>query len=720
MTPARPPWADCLAPIGDQSARDALVRLFERAVDDVRQLVADGHEVVVVLVSRRLSCLYEMLVNAGFDGLEVIPGCTVVSDRALEGSVRPTTSHQIVLIDDAIVLGTTLVDLYDDLVKDLVDELGDPASEQIIRDQIHVQVAMIDAERHSEALLDHLRLSPDVAEGICSLSTKQLQQVALEIARCLYRAGRPYFTDFPLVEELELSSVAWKALQHSDRWHVFDVTPPTAFAGTERRSITFISTPAVEQAVRAKGRAEAMELIEGIKVRVYASSPDAAGQVHIRIVPMGLPGAMMVPRLVSTLEAIEDELRSGPDWSRWKAPAQHRLLQMYASSCVLAEFWTDLQAVGYEGKLSSRHLDHVHVGCYFGHDDVPKVLDAFDRTVERFAAGRLDPDHVLEPEVPLVARSGLASLRDVKRWTVGSARMVEATSDLRADERFRDQVALLAAAVPPSPGDDGVTPVDAFWVHRVLAIFGEVDEHLEADQEDEIREMGYEEYQDFRTRGRAGEAGERVVKMGITLRELCEGFAPLAVGDPGWAFAALSLAIDVGNDMGVIVPTTVCRGEGGPVFRQYRSGEMAYATKRPHAELRGVPAEDLDHQMDVYTTMALDDVALVAEQEGIVVRRGFVAANDLAAGTAHRADQIAQSWIGNVTEVEDETFMAYVSSRLDPGLSGPVSFDRKDLRAAENTGLALGDTVIWTVFSEPNAVGRPISWAEVRRLASHG
>lgn len=721
MTPASPSWIDRFDSIEDLRARDALVRLFQRAVADASEIAAAGFEVVVILVSRRLSCLYEMLVDAGFDDLVEIPGCTVISDRALEGSVRPSPEQRIILIDDAIVLGTTLVDTYDDLVDDLVAQLGDPSAEQAMRDQVHVKVALVDEQRHSKALMDRLGLPLQETDDVCFLPTKELQRVAFEIARCLYQTGRPYFTDFPLVDEIELPVHRWEALQRSDRWKVFDVTPPTAFAGRDRRSITFIPTRAVEQAVRSKGREEAMELVEGIKVRVYADPPDDADWVRVRIVPMGLPGAMLKPRLVSILDAIENDLGTGLSWSDWEAPAQHRLLQMYASSCVLAEFWTDLQAVGYDRQLASALLDDVHIGCYFGRRDVPKVLDAFDRTIGRYVAREIDPEQVVVPDVPLVPRSGLASMRDVKRWTVGSARMVEAVTDLRAADRLRERVALLAEAVPPSLHGEGVTSVDRFWVHRVLTIFGEVDKHLELPQEVKIRAMSYAEYHTNREDSRAGRTDERVVKMGITLRELCDGFAPLAAGDPDWSFAALSLAIDVGNDMGVIVPTTVCRGIDGLVFRQYRSGEMAYATNRPHAELRGVRARDLDTVADDYTAMVLADIADEREAEPVEIWDEFIEANDLAAATARQAERIAQSWIGSVTEVNGQSFVAYVSSRLDPGVSGPVNFERSDLVDAEAVELGLGDTVLWTVFSELNEVGRPIHMAEVRRLISrHG
>src|SRR2546421_379435 len=124
-------------PVRDEEIRRALVDVFRRANREVETRSATGEEVVVVLVSRRLTCIYSMLTAAGMPRFDA-----VVSDRALAANADVTGRH-VVLIDDAVVLGTTLVDTYDRLM-----EGGCSA--------VTTVVACIDADRSNASFLSHV------------------------------------------------------------------------------------------------------------------------------------------------------------------------------------------------------------------------------------------------------------------------------------------------------------------------------------------------------------------------------------------------------------------------------------------------------------------------------------------------------------------------------------------------------------------------------------
>ncbi len=76
-------WAAPLAHVRDAELREALASLFTSAAE-----IANGstgnQPTVVILVSRRLSCVYDMLVASGLD---VLDQCEVITDRALDGGV---------------------------------------------------------------------------------------------------------------------------------------------------------------------------------------------------------------------------------------------------------------------------------------------------------------------------------------------------------------------------------------------------------------------------------------------------------------------------------------------------------------------------------------------------------------------------------------------------------------------------------------------------------
>lgn len=689
-----PHWAAPLTPIGDPEVRRALVDLFERADRHARQAATEGRIVVVVLVSRRLSCLYEMFEANGFDGFS---DCIVVSDRALQGSVRVASHQQVIVIDDALILGTTLVDTYDEIAGQLGDQ---PA--------ITALVAMVDEERRNPHFMRHLGIAVDAPDAPLQLSTKELEDVARDIASCLYKAGRPYFTDFPLVRELRMTEEQWAQLQSSPRWLVFDVTAPQGFGGADRTALSFFPVDAAAASIRAKGHPEAMALLEGAKVRVYADAADADGMVRLRIVPMGLPCAVMVPRLRHVLEAIELELEAGRGWRSWKPEAQHRLLQMYLSTCVLAEFWHDVAGTGVPVVLESALLDQVHIRCYFGLDDVAYVTEAFDQTVHAYThADRTTP---AAPAAPLLPGSGLASEQRVRRWTVSNARMVDAAADLN------DRLDLIGG-VAPEPQAGEVVKVDPFWVHRVLSIFGKVDTDMERTQEEDLRDWPYERYRDDRQMHAMRGPGARIVKEGITLAELAELFTPMSTERSSWSFAALSLAIDVGNDLGIIVPSTVCGGPQGPVFRQYRSGEMAYAAKTPHQSLTG-DAESLAADIDLYTSLVLGDIAASRQQGPDEVRDQFASENRRLATISRDATIVEQAWIAEVTQVGDTDFEVFASSRLDDGVETTARLPLGRLPQDERDSLRAGDTVYWTIFNPDDETGRPQPGVELRRVCA--
>ena len=517
--PSLPTWAGCIDHFADPDVKQALVDLVIRVVARARELREAGERVTVVLVSRRMSCLWEMFVTEGLEEPDV--DIVVVSDRALDGGVPIVPGQRVILVDDVLILGSTLADRYDRIVEDVGD---DP-------DLVEALVACVDRERSSRALVRHMRIPKNGEPGApLRCSTKVLERTATDIASGLYRAGRPYFTDFPLLVALPVAAGVVERLLASDRWYVADVSPPAWFGGSDRRALSVVPRPETERTIRVRIIEDVSVLVEGIKVRIYIG-PGEDGGHELRLVPMGLPGAMLTGRLAALVEAIEATLSSDDlQWRDWKKPeAWHRLVQMFASACVLTELWDDLEAAGVDRKLTSELLDPIHLKTYFGQDDAKLIKAAFDRTRDEYRARRTVPASPRSASPSSSLRLGMSQAQEhlVRDAALRAQILTEHTASIT------DELQVLGGAVPPPPPEPGVVQVvDPFWVHRVLSVFGSIDDRLERPQEHSLQKLTYPAYHALRTQQEEGQGEPRVIRCGLSMTIL-DHMLIGGVGEPG-------------------------------------------------------------------------------------------------------------------------------------------------------------------------------------------
>ena len=663
---------DVLRFIEDEAARDALLRVFGEA----RRITdnATDKKIVVMLVSRRLACLYEMLVASGdierFDPAHF----EVVSDRVLDADRDKWTGRRAVLIDDVMNLGSSLTRRYDEL-RELV---GDQSV-------INVLVALRDKGRSSPAFVEHLDIRPEAEGGPLERSDKELDELALQMATCLYRSLMPYFTDFPILKLIDVKSAVLDELLSTQRWMVADVTAP--ISGEGQRAYTLVPTADTERLIRSKADAAAMELAELLKVRLYTAEPEA-GVRWLRIVPIGVPGAVMPTELDSTLGTLADELHSIGDtslrWDRWKPRAKHRLLQMYISACVAAEFWRDLEEVGaVDEEFGKDHIEDGHLHSYFG-PDFEGVLGAFRHavTLYRGAAGSgpaARSRFPFEPESSLWRKEAVRETAYLMR-------------DLINDANGRGDISV----EPPAPPPGGRTRFGEhmIWVQRVLSVFGVIDAKLEKYQAKKLSELTYEQFEIYRADETFEGLGQRVMDQGVRLSELAKVVTGTASHDDVWRRALPSLALDIGNDLGVAVPTTTDNGQNQPVFRQYRSGEGAFLANMPHNRLRNVTRENASSHLDFLTKYAL--------KEGL---SAGTTDTDWALDEADRIrklipdDCLLQRWVGQVIEVEDGLFTAdFVTTIGGQDVERATFRAEETLNESDQKNLGVDAIVEWLVY----------------------
>jgi hypothetical protein len=675
-------WPE-LDPISNERLRDALQRVFERAMALVQR--HDGTErMLIVLVSRRMTCLYDMLRRVQ---LVDFGGAEVVSDRALDSNSLALRNRSVLLLDDAFILGSTLTDLFDKL-----SARG-----------AHVTpiVACVDEERYSPALLAHVGLDFS-NESPERCTTKELERFGLDLAGCLYRAGVPYFSDFPVVRELRLQADAFDAVLRTDRWYVADVTPVPAFAGPGRQGYSLVPRDDVATSIRSRLAGTVGAIAELLKVRIYVQELDS--ERAIRIVPIGVPGAVTLRRLNRELTAVAESLgdtKARLGWRSWEAAAKHRLLQMYLSTAVLAEVWRDIYPLNQQ-PLNMELLERTHVELYFGEDDRDAVLSAFDLAVAAYTRASEDRDwRGLDP--PIIPNSGLGDRTEVRRGIATNGVLVETAAELS------DSLQVFRSMVPPTaPAPSEICAVDRFWAHQVLQVFGLVDEKLERPQERQLREYEYDRYFAYSTADGDETVGPRVIKQGITVAELSRLMAPEFRGHKEWDRVVFSFAIDVGNDLGVVVPSTKALGATGPVFRQYRSGETAFLVNRAHAAIARSDSSASAVDLDWYTKQALRSDPDIDVDSFVEELRRIDAAS-------FQCGELLQIWDATVTDITENHVELDVASRLTDAVD-TARLELGMFGPADRSVLVLGARVEWIVVGRTDERGRPHRQATVRVL----
>lgn len=667
--------ADVLRFLENEDAADALLRVFERArqVEDPA-----GGRVLVMLVSRRLACLYEMLIASSqierFDPERF----EVVTDRLLDASPQDWSGRRAVLVDDVVNLGSRLVDCYDRLV----DCVGSDES-------VTAMVAMRNVDRSNPHFVEHLGLARQADGGPLELDDETLQHVALGLVTCLYRSLMPYFTDFPISTPLRVSAAALDKLLRTERWLVADVTAP--IGDGKQRAYSFTANEDIEDRIRRFAVSPAIELAELLKVRLFASAPDENGSRMMRFVPIGVPGPALPRFLGRVLEELADVLLAGTDterpWENWTPRAQHRLLQMYISACVAEEFWTDLKACGIvEGDIDADRIEMTHLSSYFGVELFESVRTAFRSATKRYRQGE-------DAGVPAAKTPPMAVHSQI--WKFGDLRH----RAFLETELIREAKGDGPAAAPPRPGAADWARLDdhRLWLHRMLSFFGHVDEALEREQAGRLKRLTHDQYLEYKSGKDFVDIGPRYLNLGVHPRELSGMSVNVAVESDAWSDALVWLALDVGNDLGIAVPTTVEAGPYEPVCRLFRSGEGAFLANKPHSLLRSCSAEHLDERLDQLTVSALGfeltDEPSVAHAEAQQLQRSVE--------SVISGERLLQKWIGEVREVDRDlgTFTAdFVTVFVGQDVERFTFPMEETLTDADREIISEGSLVEWLVY----------------------
>lgn len=684
-----------LSYVRDRELASALLATFQQA-EDLTKAVPNS---MLVLVSRRAACVYEMLVQT-----RMIPRftwCDVVSDRLFDTRTTGFVGRHAVLVDDTLVLGSTLLKRFVELVGLVGDDLAYPS-------RVSVLVACVDSERHSPVVTEKFGLGRPEAAALWR-STDEVHEFSRDLAQCLYMAQIPYFTDFPVSKTFRTSRLGFDRLLSTRKWTACQLSVKEF--SDDSFSVTFFPSPEVRERFLRRVVPAAGVLSGLMKIRVFVSSA-TDDEVDFRIVPIAVPVPALIDRVPGTINSIAQAItpHRAPtlNWDRWLPAAQHRLVQMYLSTCLLSEFWSELEQEIRPEALTIAKIQTEPLEAYFGPEYYPSVARSFGYALDHYNSSG-DLEHApaileaLRERVIIVPTDTLRHDPDVERAAL-SMEMAE----------------LLAPVVKPEPGEP--FKLDQVWAQPLLHLFHAIARYPEKEQEDSLRRLGWQDLVDY-VRGRdVTSIGPRVLEHGLTLDELAQLLAGDA-GDPEWIRMVASLALDIGNDLGVAVPVTVTETGGDAVYRVYRTGENAHLVEAEYSLLGLLDANVAFERLDrvTRTGLALPNLTW-NELQGCGTQ--FETFKQWHRKLRKRTQQspvkgrLIQLWIGEVVAVDREGgwLTATVAGRVDR-VTDVVDIRLSLMGVSDREILAPRDVIQWVEYEPIDSTDEePTHQASVRRI----
>ena len=500
--------------INDDELRDATLNVFSQVA-----AACDSGD-LVVLAARRLTCIYQVLLESGMAALP----CEVVSDRVLDlsGSLAGRT---VFVIDDSVIYGRTL----DELLGRLNQMVG-PSG------HVRANVICVDEDRVLSGLLEGLNVVVS-----CRRSTVQTQRYSIDLARTMFANLVPYFTDFPVSAPLPIDATTYLGLHEIPGWSLVDTTSGV-LAQPGISSYTFVADAEAQLRVRTLLGPSLGPFVSVIKLRAMVEYTSVGSRV--RFVPLGLLSPLRIADLGRLLAAVADEIhvhepKTGTDWETWDVKAQHRLLQMFCSVIVLREFWTSLKSrLPTFVDLTSSVINSSTVELNFGADR----SDALRRCINA-ALKFTDPVDLGIPLASVDAPDSLVSVHS------GITAALQLAKDYLSGE-----------PIPSAPSSGHVLRTGDTVVQPFAGVFGLVSV------------LDRRAMDDART-SRDSAPGVRWLNEGLSLKQLAN---VASLDDEGDSAMRVSIAIDICNDLGMAVPTTHHDEPSGIVYRRYRVGENSF------------------------------------------------------------------------------------------------------------------------------------------------
>lgn len=331
--------------------RDLILSQFEP--DIIAPLLEFGKSIahidadILLFMARKSLCLYDVLVRLGVPPAQQC----IVTDRVLDMNLAPLMHKRIALIDDTLILGSTLA-----------------TTKQLLQKRAHanVEVHVFAADRKNWA--KHL-IRPD--RLFLELPHDKMMTLCTAEVRALALAQRPYIVDFPLTNFARIGDSHLDRLLSNTEWYGHRIN------NEEQRKnglglFTFLLSPLLTQQLKKRWGEEIVSCIEIAKVRVFSRR---YRDFHwLQIVPIitfrplkDTQVAMLLTRLLDRVGEVTGR-NFKPLIEMTQSPcAKQRLIQYICSAALgvhFQEFIKEVQpsdiAFSYDHSEAARHFGPWH------------------------------------------------------------------------------------------------------------------------------------------------------------------------------------------------------------------------------------------------------------------------------------------------------------------------------------------------------------------------
>lgn len=522
-----------MTPAVDGQLSDLRGRIFAefepvdaRSIAEFHKHLAEIDADALMFMARKSYCVYDMFTKLGVAGSPL----PILSDRVLDLNVDPLKTRRVALVDDTVILGSTLARAKRTL------ESSDVGT------TVHALAVNKDSYVPELVTIDYAQvfMSDEAVKTLCASEVRALSLLP-----------RPYMVDFPLYEGLRVQTSDLHAFLSSIEWTVHSLTAPHQ-AVTDSVTYTFFPSEELREELRQRLGVAVFNCLDIIKLRAFGRFLD--GTLQLTIVPLITLRPLKTADLHSLtrhlLESIA--LRSTPATDELIQALQSpqafvRMIQYLLGAGLVERFlWSTRGAV-----QTSRdsHLSALDVDAHFGPWNSLNIGAALTSARTAFAKdGRLFTAraHLNMPKLEPVA-------------TPPSLQLWSQTLLEDRDTETSDSIQLSLEAENPSSGRVETDMAEVF-----LAMFHRYE--LPARREAATAGADY-----LDETGSGPSRADRLLQ-GITwptlANYLCLKYRLPQTRD---FRDLLSLSLDRLNDMGVAVP--IIREIDGIVVRAYRHGE---------------------------------------------------------------------------------------------------------------------------------------------------
>lgn len=287
------------------------------------KFIASLDEDVLVFMARKSLCLYDILLAIGIPPSER----TIISDRALDLNIEALKGKRVALIDDTLIVGTTIAK-----AKELLSAIQGTT--------VTVHVFCTDATWQVDSIV-----KPDTV--FLRTDDRTVMNFCAALVRAMSLLPRPYLVDFPLTVPFRIRSGDLQCLLSSTSWQCHHLSSPLQMThGAE--TYTVIPVPETFVQYFSSTNKELRKCVEIVKIRLFGRWHEDV--LWLRAVPI----VTLLPLADSTINALItallDKLANlGPDsihlrQSLTKPPAQQRFIQFLLGIALGKAFFADLQS----------------------------------------------------------------------------------------------------------------------------------------------------------------------------------------------------------------------------------------------------------------------------------------------------------------------------------------------------------------------------------------